>query len=54
LLKKKYCVGLWGSCSIIEKNQSEAIINCLENLRPLSGVENCGKNTKYNKLEFLE
>lgn len=31
-----------------------SIINCLDNLRPLSGAENCGKNAKYDKKEFLE
>lgn len=30
------------------------IINCLENLRPLSMNENCAKNAKYDKAKFLE
>jgi hypothetical protein len=29
-----------------------SIINCLDNLRPLSGAENCGKNAKYDRSSF--
>ena len=30
-----------------------SLINCLENLRPISASENCRKNAKYDKQEFL-
>jgi len=31
-----------------------SLINCLENLRPISAKENLIKNSKYDKLEFLD
>ena len=30
-----------------------SLINCLENLRPISAIENFSKNAKYDKQEFL-
>ena len=29
-----------------------SLINCLENLQPISSYENISKNAKYNKQEF--
>lgn len=31
-----------------------ALINCLENLRPISAAENLSKNAKYNEQEFVD
>jgi len=30
------------------------LINSLDNIRPISGVENCRKNAKYSKEEFYK